>query len=235
MTSKLPPKKQTKKELRRKLSRLKSTGIYQPRSTEITDYRKRKINALYKQFQKQLETDEFVFAKFPPKTEKKLKAKAKALNLPVTSTGVFVGKDGQRKAKIQFNRQLQEYEIALTGKAKYGKRAGTKITSYLPLASVDTIEKEMQRLEGEANTHNLKSNEYLRIRVTETGNDGFSEKIFKDFSALSNYLEGYKKSKSQRIAFYRYLTIEKVTIAQHNIDKSNRSTKKRKVNRTGRN
>jgi hypothetical protein len=99
-------------------------------------------------------------------------------------------------------------------------------------------------MQSEMNAFTLNDNEFYRIKVTELGNDGFSSAIFKSPQELINHIEKYEKTISDRIQFYRHITIERVTGIKHEndldekrarqkLEKKNRVTK-RKVDRKGR-
>lgn len=229
-----------KRELKRKLKQLTKTGLYNPKSQEITPYRAKRINSLYKEYRSELENPNVLFVKFPKfVSPQKMQAKAKSLKFKASRKGLFIEKEGSRSGSIEYNRTLGEYQIKLTGKRKSGPRKGTKITKTFPLSNMMELDRQRERFREEFENLNRKKNEYARIRVTETGNDGFSSTIFSRFDDLMSHLDNYQKSVSDRIQFYRLIGIEKVTKAEHAEQLKQRrekakATKKRKTDKTGR-
>lgn len=229
-----------KRELKRRLAKLQKTGIYSPKSNEITPYRAKRINALYKEYRSELENPDILFVKFPKYVSPaKMQAKAKSLKFKSSRKGLFIEKEGSRSGTIEYNRNLGEYQIKLTGKRKSGPRKGTKITKTFPLSNMVELDLQRERFRNEFENLNRKKNEYARIRVTETGNDGFSSTIFSKFEDLMTHLDNYQKTISDRIQFYRLIAIEKVSVSEHRADLQERrekakAAKKRKVDKKGR-
>ena len=236
MIARIIPSSQVLNEpnIKQKLKLLVKYGIYTPKNSELTPYRKSIIKKRYAEHKRQIQNPELTFVKFPKHTQnKKLRGKAEQLNFATTPSGIFVKKEGNRSGKIEFNRQSKEYEIKLSGRTKFGKRKNQIITETIPLASVDEIEKELLRIEKEFNSTIEKDGYYKRIKVTETGNNGIGSQLYTDVKALIADLEKYKKSLANRIGFYRLISIETVTPQQHKLDKQ-KPIKKRKVDKTGR-
>jgi hypothetical protein len=217
-----------------------TTGIYKPVSNELTPARISKINKLYSKFKTELTDKNIEFIKYPSHTSPiKMKKRAEALRIKATSKGLFIAKEGHRKGSIEFDRNRGEYRIKLTGKIRQGKRTGQRISTYVPLSSIDQFEKELDRLENQSKTLiPLKSNERLRFRVVEANNDGFSNSVFSEWSLAKEYLSKYEiKPLPSRLGFFRHLVVEKVSYQNHLNDlKFKRAqNKKRRVNSKGRN
>ena len=216
-------------------------GLYQPKALVLTKYRKSRINKLWNSFEEELTSKNVLFVKFPQNiSPAKLRERAGAMEMKSSRKGIFVEKEGQRHGHMQYNKEFGEYEIILTGKTKFGKRRGSKIREQIPLAKASAIEKELSKLKMQARSEKLKKGEYYRIKVTAPNSDGFSRMIYKDINEALAYLKLMEKPMASRLAFYRYLSIEKVTEIQHRREykakiKVRNTNKKRQVNKTGRN
>lgn len=203
----------------------------------------REINKRYRQFKKEIESDEFTFAKYPSKhVAKKLHERAKSLNYAASPKGLFIQKEGSRRASIEWNSRFKEYQVKLTGKTKYGKNVGSQITSFHPLAKLDTLLHEQNRIRDEFDFLNLHENEFARFVIIEATNAGaVSKSIFDRIDGqhgLLEYIGAYHSNVSDKLAFMRILKIEKVSPAKHLADRKSLAerfgAKKRKTDKKGR-
>lgn len=242
MTNKERKRRQIKRqrEYQSQLNKLKRVGLYEPKSSELTKSRKTRINKLWDEYRDELTDKDVLFVKYPKiASAKKLTDRAKDLGIKYSKRGVFIQKQGQRRAAFEYNKDMGEYQVKLTGKTKFGKNKGSRITEIVPFAKHSAIEKELARMERETKKFKLSKNEYYRIRVKELGNDGFSDSIFENWTMLKKHINDYKKAKADRIQFYRHITIEKVNVETHKRDikakrENAKARKARKVDKTGR-
>lgn len=238
-----------------KLKRLKATGLYAPKSDELTTYRKRKVSQLSKQYAEQLDPSKFMFVKLPTgkqisgtkerKAVHRLKDKAESLNYTTSRTGLFVEKKSYSRASLKFDPKHNTFAIKRTGKVKRGRNRGTVYSSIEPLVTIDTLTSSKNRIRREAEKLGpLNKGERLAFKVTQEGNEGYSHKIMNDVDALMRYLNQYQKSaqhpqgktKHQQAVFLSYIEIVKTTPREWFTEHPARNRRKsRKVNATGRN
>ena len=237
-------KKQAEKDYLRKLRKLEQTGIYQPTGHELTEWRKRQINSLTRKYAEALDSEKSIFVKIPKNEQARSKSilkRARAFDLQTTRTGVFVEKVGNRRARFNYNDKTQEFEIKMSGRVKWGKNKGKKITSVIPLARPDALARENERIRDMgASLLPLKKNERLYFKVRQEGREGFSHAVFSTPQALMNYLNShYEKNSVNRLLFHRHITVEKTTLTdfkQMRRDQAakRKAGKRRKINKTGR-
>lgn len=232
------------KEYTRKLKLLKQYGIYNPLSDNLSSYRKSLINKRYEKYREQIGSPDYVFLPVASKAKrfaaypKRILKKAKNLNMPVTRTGIFVAKEGSRRAALGYNKELGEYEITLSGRTKWGKNRGKRITTKIPLASLDELDAQKERIIAEGRIFGkLKKNEALAFEIRGNGHDGFSHETFGDIELLMQKLDEYKKSMPAKIKFFRHIVVVKTEMGlwQKLHPVQDKQTRRRKVNKTGRN
>lgn len=236
--------KSREKEYTRKLKLLKQYGIYNPENSVLSGYRKTQINKRFAKYADQINSPDYVFlpvasqAKRFAADPKKLLKKADRLNMPVTRTGIFVAKEGSRRATLGYNKELGEYEITLSGRTKWGKDRGKRITTKIPLASLDELDAQKERIIAEGRIFGkLKKNEALAFEIRGNGHDGFSHETFGDIELLMAKLDEYKKSMPAKIKFFRHIVVVKTEMGLwHKLHPiQDKQTRRRKVNKKGRN
>lgn len=193
------------------LKTVRGKGIYDPKSLELTKYRRARIKKVLVEYKPFLNKKEFFFVKAPPARRKEVKERAQGLQLKATNTGVFIEREGHRKATLKENKRNKELYIERSGKTKRGPRRGNRYTTVTPLASVDELDRAKDRLRELAKRLPLRnSQERLAFKIKENGNEGYSHSTFSNIELLLGYLENYNKTTAARINFYRHLELERV-------------------------
>jgi hypothetical protein len=199
------------KLLRNVLRSVKGTGIYEPRSLELTRYRKARAKKVHREYGKYLDRKEYFFVKAPKARRAEVRERAEGLHLKSTPTGVFVEREGHKTASIKENKKNKELYIARKGRTKRGPLKGRVYTSILPLASIDELDNERDRLRELAKTLPLRNKrERLAFKVRENGIEGYSHSTFESVEGIIRYLDKYPKGTSARINFYRHIELERV-------------------------
>lgn len=200
-----------KKLLTNILRNVRGKGIYDPKSLELTKYRKARAKKVLKEYGTFLDTKKYFFVKAPKTRRAEVKERAIALRLKPTSTGVFVERQGHKKATLKENKKNKELYIERSGRTKSGPLKGKRYTSHLPLASVDELDKEKDRLREMAKRMPLRNRgERLAFKIRENGIDGYSHSTFNSIEGLLSYLGQYHKSIAARINFFRHIELERV-------------------------
>lgn len=214
------------KEYKARLKALQKVGAYEPKSDELTDYRKRQINKLWRSLGDKIAPDKnaqkkYFFVdtdKLTGPERKKFLANAKSLNIATTKRGIFLQKEGQRKARLAWNNENKEYDVLLTGKVKWGVNKGKTITDRIPIGNIDQIEKEFQRIRNVADQFGtLKKGQAISFIVQEQGEEtGASLSTFQDSDALLKYIDAryHRDNKAARLKFLRMIRVRKTTIVK---------------------
>ena len=186
------------------------TGIYNPKSPELTRYRKTKLNKISKEFGQFFNINKFTFVAAPKADKKLVISRATALEFKPTKEGFFIPNLNYGKVTLKKNKKNKEYYIERSGKTKWGKNTGRKYKSVTPLASVDELGKEIDRIKEMAKKFGpLSGNERLAFEITEQDNQGFSKSTFETIERLLAELETYQKSVAARINFLRHISVVK--------------------------
>jgi len=181
-------------KLKSYLKAVRDKGIYEPKSLDLTKYRKSRIRKVVKEFGDLLVPSKFIFVEAPKPQRAKVRERAKGLGLKATRTGVFIEREGFRKATLKVDKKSGELFIERKGKVKRGPTRGKRYTRRMPLASIDELDKQRERIRQMARDIGpLKENERLAFRIIETGNDGYSHATFSDVELLLRYLENYRR------------------------------------------
>lgn len=208
------------KEYKRKAKLLAKAGIYEPKGSELTEYRKRRINKEFTKFEQYIDDPrgKFFFvsaAKLDNKQRRKFLSNADQLNMVTTKKGVFLQKEGQRKARISYSKKRDEFDIVLTGKIKWGPNSGKGITQRIPVAPLDHLHNEEQRLRSMAESMGpLKKSDILSFVVYENGAlTGAHRGTFDSVEGVMKRLNEYHHDNAaQKLAFFRLVIIQKSTI-----------------------
>jgi len=220
---------------REALKSAKHAGLYNPKSMKLTEYRKKRIRGimetygaliipsghtkpryardrLYNLKNTPLNRDKYFFVAIPKTKREEGLSRAKNLNMMTTPKGVFIEKEGYKKASVKYDKKHGELYIEKTGKTKKGPTAGKTYKSVTPLASMDELDNERDRLIHMAKKLTpLKKNERLVFVVRENGIEGYSHNTFGSIDLLLWKLDQYPKSVAAKINFFRHIEIQKVT------------------------
>ena len=234
-----------KREYSRKLKELRKVGAYEPKGDELTPYRIKRINKAWAAVEEFIapppgSNKEFFFVSADKLTNKERRdfiGNAASLDIPHTPKGVFLQKEGQRKARLAWNKDNQEYDILLTGKVKWGENKGKAISDRIPIGPVDRITGELQRIENVAKTFEpLGKGEALSFVVIEHGEEvGASISTFSSPGAaekLRDYIDTryHRDNKAARLKFLRMIKVRKTTLIKgqptYNVSKKKSAQKK---------
>lgn len=204
------------KELTRILKKARDVGLYAPKALELTPYRRRKARHLRQEYKEYLTTDKHFFLPANKERRAQILAKASALNIGTSRTGIFVPKEYYKRARLKEDKKRGEFFVERSGKTKTGANTGRIYHDAIPLASVSEIDSERDRIRRLAKRLcPLRDGEVLAFKVSEYGSEGYSRMVFigdtceAAIENLIKYLDKYKKSEAARINFYRHITVEK--------------------------
>lgn len=190
-------------------------GIYNPKELKLTKYRRYRANQVARQYGEFLDTSKYFFVKAPKKAQANIIERAESLNMKHTRSGIFISKEGHKRAILKQDKKRKEYFIQRTGRTKRGPTKGVKYKTITPLASVDELDKERDRLRSLAKAIGpLKKNERITFVVIENGIEGFGHSTFTNIELLLTYLENYRKNTPSKVNFFRHIEIRKTTAVQ---------------------
>lgn len=219
------------KTLKAALKWSRGKGIYEPKSVELTKYRKYRVRKIIKEYRPFLDTKKFFFVTAPKARREEVRQRAEGLKLKATSTGVFIERQGHTKARFKESRKLKELYIERSGRTKRGPSRGRRYTHVTPITSIDELEKARDRLRelGEAIPIRNKG-ERLVFKTRSNGIEGYSHNTYADIDLLIGDLAKYRMSLANQIQFFRDITIERVeTSAQWRLDHPPRSSRERRA------
>ena len=214
------------RDYRHKLNALKKVGAYEPKGEELTHARKSRINALWKSLGDKIEPVPGARVKYFFVPTDKLSAKerraflsnAKSLDIQTTRKGIWLQKEGQRKARLAWNAENQEYDVHLSGKVKWGINKGKRIEDRIPIGPVDRIGKELDRIKNTAAKFGkMGKGESLAFVVIEHGEEvGASQATFSNPDRLAEYIDTryHKDNKAAKLRFLRMVRVRKTTLIQ---------------------
>ncbi len=212
--------KERARDYKRKLKLLEQSGIYNPLTSEtLTAYRKRRINSAYKEYRDYIDNPRnpffFISAdKLNARDKKRFLKDAKSLSMRTTKKGVFIQKEGQRKARIVKDKKRDEFDIVLSGKVKWGENKGKKISQRIPIAPEGKLEDERQRLENMAQSFGpLGRDDVLSFVLYENNVEiGAHRSTYDSVDGVMRALNAYHKdNKAAKLAFFRLVTVQKST------------------------
>lgn len=201
--------RERERELRSVLKRASETGIYNPKSPELTPYRKRRLEKIRREQAELLDTNKNFFIPVSKQQRKAIADRATALDMSVTRKGIFVKKEGHKNASLKYDAKHKEYYVERRGKTKKGVNRGRKYKDHIPFASLDELDKERDRLRRAAKRIKLKGDEVLAFKITEFGLEGYSRQTFGDIEALLRHLDKYEKTAASKVNFFRHIIVEK--------------------------
>lgn len=197
------------KELKAVLRQASATGLYNPKSTELTPYRRRRLEKIKRENRELLDNTKTIFVPIKEGNKRKIRERATNLHMTTTKKGVFVSRDGHKSASLKYDRKHDEYYIERRGKTKRGPNRGRIYKDHIPLASIDELEKEVERLRRAADRLKPRGDEVLAFKVTEFGLEGASYNTYQNIDALLRDLDRYPKSVAARLNFFRHIRVEK--------------------------
>lgn len=207
-------KRAVERTLKTALKQVRGKGIYEPKGIELTPYRRGRIKKVVKEYGDLLDPKKYFFLEAPKARREEVKTRAESLRLKNTRRGVFIERQGYRKAVLKEDKSNHELYIERTGRIKRGPTKGKKYRTITPLASLDELDAEKDRLRKLADKFlPLKPNQRFAFSVKENGYEGFSHQTFTDIERLLSYLEFYQKTAASRINFYRHIELEVVESA----------------------
>lgn len=213
------------KELKAVLKNIAGMGIYEPKSPVLTPYRRRRLREVKREYGKFLSGDYFMLP-IPKEDRKAVIARAEELKFDHTKFGLIVPRKKHTHARIRKGKNKKgkpEYTIIKTGKTKWGPNRGRIYTDALPLATVDDIEIEKDRIRREAKRLGPLNDDQFFIFIVEEDNTlGVSRLSFKDIEDLLQFLDeggsaSYQINPMTQTQVMRHIHIEKVTTEQKRI------------------
>lgn len=217
------------RDYRHKLNALKKVGAYEPKGGELTRYRKSRINSLWRELGDKVEPApgaraSYFFVgtdKLNSKQRKGFLDNARSLDIATTKKGIFLQREGQRRARLQYNKENDEFDVVLTGKVKWGENKGKRITDRIPIGPVDRIGRELERIKNVADKFGtMKKGEAISFVVVEQGEEvGASQSTFSGSNAaerLRDYIDTryHRDNKAAKLKFLRMARVRKTTLTQ---------------------
>ena len=204
--------KQRQRDYEQRLKQLAKVGAYVPKSSEITPYRKSRINKAWIWYSPFLDKKSFFFIP-AGKRGKQVLERAANLNMVTSPKGIFFSKPkGAVKATLETKRG-RELQIKIKSYAE--DKEGWRVREeYIPLVPTDALETEIERWRKEAEKLapvKIDQKERIAFKVTEKDHEGFSRKIFHTIDDMIRYMQGYKHEYGDRVKFFRHITIVKTT------------------------
>lgn len=208
-------KRERDRILLRTIKLANNKGIYNPKEIKLTKYRRYRANKIAQEFGDFLDPTKFFFVKAPSKAKKTVIERAESLQMKHTKSGIFIAKEGHKRATLKTDKKRKEFFIERTGRTKRGPTRGVRYRTITPLASVDELDNERDRLRALADQIGpLKKNERVTFKVIENGLEGYSHHTFSNIELLLNHLENYRKSIPAKVNFFRHIVLEKTTASQ---------------------
>ena len=202
--------------LKRAMKNVRGKGIYEPKSLELTKYRRTRIRGVVREYRDLIEPSKYFFVKAPKEDRARVQERAKGMDFKSTRTGLFIPREGFRQAVLKKDPTNNELYIERRGKVKRGPTRGKRYTKRLPLASLDELDSQKDRIRRMGESFGkLKGNERLTFSIHEAGVDGYTNKTFSNIDQLLRFLENYRKQiggKWTRTmpAFIHFLTLIEV-------------------------
>lgn len=197
------------KAYRKRLTQLERTGLYQPKAQTLTPYRKRRVNALVREFGPLLNTDLTFFLKAPAKARKG----AKEAGFTTTRKGIFVEREREKghileRAKLVKRRARDRYDIVADRPIEKSKLGRERETYILPLAGGDTLAKSRASLEELVSGYPRPGRDRrYRFTISDAQGSFMSRRAFTSIEELWEYALQYRKTKTDQIAFLDKLEI----------------------------
>ncbi len=197
------------------IKRTSKVGIYTPKELKLTKYRRTRARKALKEYGDFLDPSKYFFVKAPKKAKRHVMERAESLQIKHSRTGLFVAREGHKRAVLRTDKKRGELFIERVGRTKRGPSRGVRYRTITPLASVDELDAERDRLRQLAEALGpLRGNERVTFRVIENGLEGYSHSTFTNIELLIAYLEHYRKSLPAKVNFFRHIVVEKTSAGQ---------------------
>lgn len=201
--------------LMRAIKRTAKVGIYNPKELKLTKYRRYRARKAIREYGDFLTPSKFFFVKAPVKAKKSIFERADSLQIKHTRTGLLVPKEGHTRARLKTDKKRKEFFIERSGRTKRGPTRGVRYRTITPLASIDELDFERDRLRRLAKQLGpIGPKDRITFKVIENGLEGYSHATFSNIELLINYLEHYRKSIPAKVNFFRHIAIEKTSASQ---------------------
>ncbi len=242
------------RQYKSRLKLLSKTGIYSPKSDELTAYRRTRINKAWAEYSQYFPTpgkgepyhrpDKYFFVDATKGhgkgAAKKIVKAAKQMGMVTTPKGIFLAKEGQRQARVEWSVKRQEYDIVLTGKYRSGEKKGKRVKDRIPIAPIERVSGEEERIKDMAASFGpLKGNERISFILTENNVEvGAHRATYGNVADLMEAINRYHQNNaSARLKFFRLVTVRKTTIMdwtrEHPNTKMLASNRKRQKGKRG--
>lgn len=241
-------------EYKKRLALLNKTGIYSPKATDLTPYRKGRINKAWREYGQYFPTpgkgekfhrpDKYFFVDatkgHTKGAAKKFVIAAKQMGMVTTPKGVFLAKEGQRNARVEWSVKRQEYDIVLTGKTRWGENKGKRVSDRIPVAPIERVTGEEERIRDMAASFGpLKGNDRISFILTENNVEvGAHRATYGNVADLMEAINRYhQNNKSARLKFFRLVTVRKTTIydwSREHPNTKNLASNRKRAKRKGR-
>jgi hypothetical protein len=210
---KLALERKREKDLKTILKKSREVGLYNPKSDELTRYRKKRLRGIKEQYGQYLDDNKYFFLPAGEQARKRILERASNLQMPTTRTGLFIPREGHKSAKLKKSKKRDEFYIERRGKTKTGVNKGRVYKDITPLASVDELDRERDRIRKmAARFGQLSEDDRLVFKIVENGVEGYSHSTFTNIEQLIKYLEKYPKSVAARVNFFRHIKIERSSV-----------------------
>jgi hypothetical protein len=140
------------------------------------------------------------------------------MDLKATRTGLFYPKAGYTRAKLLVDPKTGEVDIKRTGRRKKGTTKVRTYESILPVANVDEIDEQFERIRRAAERLTpLKEGERLAFIIREGDHAGYSNRTFLSIDNMIAYIAEYRgrhgskwtRTQPEWVSFLRSVEIEK--------------------------
>lgn len=206
------------KHLRSILRKLEKTGVYAPRTTDLTRWKRSHIRSLEREYGQLLDPDKFFFIPVPKKQRKTVKERAPGMDLKATHTGVFFPKAGYKRAKLLVDPKTGDIDVKRTGRVKKGTTRERRYESIQPIANVDEIDDQFDRIRRAAEKLTpLQEGERLAFIIRDGDHAGYSNQVFTRVERMIAYIQNYRARHGSKwtrtlpdwVNFLRSVEIEK--------------------------
>lgn len=220
------------KKLKETLKTIRGMGIYEPKSADLTPYRRGRLRKVQREYKEILEPGKFFLIPLKSRPDRKtIISRSETIGIQTTRFGLIVPTNKHKRVRLKTNKHGEVF-IDRSGKTKQGPNRGRVYHDTIPIASLDELELQKDRLRRAAKRMGkLKDNERLYFVVKEHGFTGKSNRSFPNIEELFRYLDTYDqdqkspdgrvykkgKSKAAMINLYRHVHLIKMTSEDHKI------------------
>ena len=198
------------KEYRGILKAASKTGLYKPKSEELTKYRRSRARQIKRDYGDYLDPKKYFFLPLPKNKKSDVIKRADTLKITTSRTGIFYPKEGHKTASIKKDKKRDEYYIERRGKTKTGINKGLKYRDVTPIATLDELDNERERLRRAAKRlGKMGENDFYAFVVVENGLEGYSHYTFRTIEQLISHIDSYPKNVAAKINFFRHIKVVK--------------------------